>query len=164
MKPFKITLAATPAVALVLGLTTVGLTGAAHADDHSSAMHHGAMHVTKSPSCGCCGAWVALARQEGYEVEVTDTADVTTVKLDSKIPGDLWACHTAMINGYVIEGHMPFAALEKLLAERPDVSGISVPGMPAGSPGMGNDPSASYDVIAFGGSAGAGEVYFQVGL
>ncbi|MEP5860638.1 MAG: DUF411 domain-containing protein, partial [Tateyamaria sp.] len=116
-----------------------------------------------SATCGCCGAWVALARQEGYNVEVTDTADVTSVKLDADIPGNLWACHTATIDGYVVEGHMPFAALEKLLAERPNVAGISVPDMPFGSPGMGEDPVAEYQVIAFGGTAGAGEVFFEVG-
>ena len=122
------------------------------------------MHVTKSPTCGCCGAWVALARQEGYEVEVTDTRDVTSVKLDADIPGEMWACHTAMIGGYVIEGHMPFAALAKLLEEQPNIIGIAVPGMPAGSPGMGDDPTARYDVIAFGGDAGEGEVFYQAGL
>jgi hypothetical protein len=69
-----------------------------------------------------------------------------------------------MIDGYVIEGHVPFAAISKLLEERPDITGIAVPGMPSGSPGMGNDPTARYDVIAFGGNAADGEVFHQAGL
>lgn len=164
MKPIKTLLAFTPAAALTLGLASFGMTGMAHADSHPDMAEHGTMHVTKSPTCGCCGAWVALARQEGYEVEVTDTRDVTSVKLDADIPGEMWACHTAMIGGYVIEGHMPFEALAKLLEEQPNITGIAVPGMPGGSPGMGDDPTARYDVIAFGGDAGEGEVFYQAGL
>lgn len=164
MKPMKTVPAFTPAAALAFGLAYFGMTGMANADSHSNMAEHGTMHVTKSPTCGCCGAWVALARLEGYEVEVTDTRDVTSVKLDAAIPGEMWACHTAMIGGYVIEGHMPFAVIAKLLDERPDITGIAVPGMPSGSPGMGDDPSARYNVIAFGGDAGKGEVFYQAGL
>lgn len=164
MKPIKIIFTFAPAAALALGLASFGAVGMAHADSHSDMADHGTMHVTKSPTCGCCGAWVALAREEGYDIEVTDTADVTSVKLDNDVPGKMWACHTAMIDGYVVEGHVPFAALAKLLEERPDIAGIAVPGMPGGSPGMGNDLAARYDVMAFGGDAGEGEVFYQAGL
>ena len=119
MKPIKTIRAFTPALALALGMATLGWAGMAHADDHVAMSHHGTMHVTKSPTCGCCSAWVALARQEGYDIEVTDTADVTTVKLDADIPSHMWACHTATVHGYVVEGHVPFEALAKLLEERP---------------------------------------------
>lgn len=164
MNPIKTRLALTHAAALTLVLASFGWAGMAQADSHSQMADHGTMHVTKSPTCGCCGAWVALAREEGYDIEVTDTADVTSVKLDAEIPANMWACHTAMIDGYVVEGHVPFAALAKLLDERPSVTGIAVPGMPGGSPGMGNDPTTRYDVIAFGGNASAGEVFYQAGL
>ena len=164
MKSITTLLALTHAAALAIGLASFGWAGKAHADSHSPMADYGTMQVTKSPTCGCCGAWVALAREEGYGIEVTDTADVTSVKLDADIPGNMWACHTAMIYGYVVEGHVPFAALAKLLEERPNVTGIAVPGMPGGSPGMGNDPTARYDVIAFGGDAGDGEVFYQAGL
>ena len=86
MKPIKTIRAFTPAFALALGMATFGWPGMAQADDHRAMSHYGTMHVTKSPTCGCCSAWVALARQEGYDIEVTDTADVTTVKLDADIP------------------------------------------------------------------------------
>ncbi|WP_394156021.1 DUF411 domain-containing protein [Loktanella salsilacus] len=164
MKLIKTLLAITPVAALALGMASFSAVGMAHADSHSDMADHSTMHVTKSPTCGCCGAWVALAREEGYDIEVTDTDDVTDVKLDADVPGEMWACHTAMIDGYVVEGHVPFAALAQLLEERPDITGIAVPGMPFGSPGMGNDPTARYDVMAFGGDAGDGEVFYQVGL
>ena len=156
--------AVAPAVALVLGLATFGMSGMAFADSHSDMAKHGTMYVTKSPTCGCCGAWVTLAHKEGYDVEVKQTRDVTTVKLEADIPGKLWACHTAMIEGYVIEGHISFDALEMLLEERPKLTGIAVPGMPAGSPGMGNDPTARYDVFAFGSDADKGQVFYEAGL
>jgi hypothetical protein len=164
MKLIKTLLAFTPAAALALGVASFGAAGMAHADNHTGMADHGTMHVTKSPTCGCCGAWVALARKEGYGIEVTDTRDVTSVKLDNDVPGTMWSCHTAMIDGYVVEGHVPFAALAKLLEERPEIDGIAVPGMPGGSPGMGNDPTARYDVLAFGGEAGEGEIFYQAGL
>ncbi|MEL6452747.1 MAG: DUF411 domain-containing protein [Pseudomonadota bacterium] len=164
MKPIKTLLAFTPAAEFALGLASFGAVGTAHADGHSNMPDHGTMHVTKSPTCGCCGAWVALAREEGYDIEVTDTRAVTSVKLDNDVPGTMWSCHTTMIDGYVVEGHFPFAALAKLLEERPDVAGIAVSGMPFGSPGMGDDPTARYDVLAFGGTAGTGAVFFQAGL
>ena len=164
MKPITILLTLGPAFALSLGLASMGAVGMAHADSHSDMSDHGTMHVTKSPSCGCCGAWIALAREEGYDIKVTDTDDVTSVKLDNDVPSTMWACHTAMIDGYLVEGHVPFAALAKLLEERPEVAGIAVPGMPGASPGMGNDPTARYDVMAFGGNAGEGQVFYQAGL
>ena len=139
-----------------------GVPHAAHAEAAETA---GApvLHVTKSPTCGCCGEWVRLARAEDFATQVEDTHDIHAAKEAAGVPEALWSCHTAEIAGYVIEGHVPFAAIEKLLAERPDISGLAVPGMPAGSPGMGSDPSAVFDVIAFGGSAGDGAVFFTTG-
>lgn len=163
MKPIKTLFAVAPAVALSLGITTLAAVNGAHAESHGDMAEHGTMHVTKSPTCGCCGAWVELAREEGYAVEVTNTGAITVAKQEHDVPGALWACHTAVIDGYVVEGHVPFEAIAKLLEERPAVDGIAVAGMPAGSPGMGSDPEARYDVMAFGGDAGEGEVFFRAG-
>lgn len=163
MKPTKTFLTFAPAVALTLSVASFGWVGIAHAQSQSDMASHGSMHVTKSPTCGCCGAWVALARAEGYDVKVTDARDVTDAKLEAGVPQELWACHTAMIDGYVVEGHVPFTALAKLLKEKPQITGIAVAGMPAGSPGMGNDPLARYDVISFGGDAGAGDIFYRAG-
>ncbi|MGE0563539.1 MAG: DUF411 domain-containing protein [Pseudolabrys sp.] len=104
--------------------------------------------VHKDPNCGCCGGWVEHLRASGFTAQVIETAEVNRVKARLGVPGDLAACHTAEIGGYVIEGHVPADAITKLLAARPNVRGLAVPGMPAGSPGMGGDPE-TYDVIAF---------------
>lgn len=110
------------------------------------------MTVHKDPTCGCCGAWVDHVRAAGYEARVVEVAAINAVKAKLGVPPGLRSCHTAEIDGYVLEGHVPAAAIAKLLAERPKVRGLAVPGMPIGSPGMeveGRDPE-SYDVMAFG--------------
>ncbi len=121
------------------------------------------MVVTKTPSCGCCTDWADLASAEGYDVEVIENADYGAIKHDHGVPEGMASCHSTRIGGYVVEGHVPFAALAKLLREKPSISGIAVPGMPMGSPGMGNDPSARFDVMSFGGDAGDGEVFYRAG-
>lgn len=123
-----------------------------------------AISVHKDPSCGCCTAWADLAREAGYQVTLIEAADMGGVKDKAGVPGALWSCHTAMVEGYVVEGHVPFDALARLLETRPDVTGIAVPGMPEGSPGMGDDPAARYDVVAWGGAAGVGALFHQAGV
>lgn len=109
----------------------------------------GGVIVYKTPTCGCCKAWVEHLRVAGFEVQVRDLADVTPEKQRLGVPPRLASCHTAVIDGYVIEGHVPAADVERLLATRPAVTGIAVPGMPMGSPGMEYGPAVAYDVIAF---------------
>jgi hypothetical protein len=121
------------------------------------------MHVLTAPSCGCCHAWADLARARGYAVTIEELTDPEAQKTARGIPLALASCHTIEAGGYVFEGHVPFAALEAVLRDRPAITGLAVPGMPMGSPGMGDDPSARYDVIAFGRQAGAGAVYFRAG-
>lgn len=121
------------------------------------------MTIHKDPNCGCCTAWADLAEQAGYEVSLVESADLAATKERLGVPDQLWSCHTVEVDGYLIEGHVPFDALARLLAERPAVAGIAVPGMPDGSPGMGDDPAARYDVIAWGEDAGAGALYQRMG-
>ena len=86
----------------------------------------------------------------GFEVEGRDVADISVIKQQSGVPRQLWSCHTALVDGYVIEGHTPAAEVERLLAERPSITGLAVPGMPAGSPGMETSGiSQSYTVYSF---------------
>lgn len=109
------------------------------------------MTVYKSPTCGCCQSWVDAVKAAGFTVAVHDVDDVTPVKDDAGVPADKRSCHTAIIGGYAIEGHVPPETIKKLLAEHPQVAGLAVPGMPSGSPGMempGQAPDR-YDVIAF---------------
>lgn len=107
--------------------------------------------VTKDPGCGCCDGWADHVRGAGFPVRVIESADVFSLKQRLGVPVDLSSCHTAEVDGYVIEGHVPAAAVKRLLAERPVGIGLAVPGMPAGSPGMdfpGVQPEA-YDVFLF---------------
>jgi hypothetical protein len=110
------------------------------------------MIVTKSPTCGCCSGWVAHIRAAGFPVEIVEAADLQDLKARLGVPAELAACHTAELGGYVIEGHVPAAAVRTLLAERPEATGLAVPGMPVGSPGMEIEGAAPevYDVILFG--------------
>jgi len=93
--------------------------------------------VYKSPTCGCCEQWVQYLRQEGFEVKAIDQPDLSVVKRQLGIAPELSSCHTALVDGYVIEGHVPAAPIRRLLAERPQTRGLTVPGMPVNSPGMG---------------------------
>jgi hypothetical protein len=107
-----------------------------------------ALQVWKSPTCGCCSGWVAYMRRKGYEVVVNDVADPNVIKERFNMPGVLYACHTTKVGDYLIEGHVPEPAVAKLLAERPKLKGIALPGMPAGSPGMDGAPGI-YRVVGF---------------
>jgi hypothetical protein len=94
------------------------------------------MTVYKSPTCGCCGGWIDHMRAAGYQIETKDTDAMDTVKELMGVPAEMASCHTATIDGDLIEGHVPADAVDKLLAERPQATGLAVPGMPIGSPGM----------------------------
>ena len=107
----------------------------------------------RDPSCGCCEAWAAHMRQgERHDVTTVDHPDMASVKTQNGVPDDLRSCHTMIADRYVIEGHVPAAEVERLLAERPDwVEGLAVAGMPLGSPGMeAGGKVQPYQVIAFG--------------
>lgn len=114
--------------------------------------HAAAMTVYKTVTCGCCKAWVEHVRAAGFEVTVEDVsrAELVARKRELGIDTRLGACHTALVDGYIVEGHVPAADIRRLLAERPPIAGLAVPGMPLGSPGMEyggqRDP---YNVIAF---------------
>ena len=101
-----------------------------------SAAHAAALTVYKSPACGCCGKWVEHVEKHGFTVKVVNVADIMAVKAKVGIPDSLASCHTTMVGGYVVEGHVPAADIKKFLAQKPKAKGIVVPGMPAGSPGM----------------------------
>ena len=105
--------------------------------------------VYRSPSCGCCQAWVAYLKSNGFDATVVSTDDLGAVKEKMHVPADMQSCHTAVIAGYVVEGHVPIEAIIKLLGEKPQITGIAVPGMPEGSPGM-SGPKESFTAYAFG--------------
>ena len=92
--------------------------------------------VYKSPTCGCCSKWIDHLEKNGFEVEAKDVPDVTPIKRANGVPPGMTACHTAMVGGYFIEGHVPAEDVKRLLEEHPQIAGLTVPGMPVGSPGM----------------------------
>lgn len=133
----KLTMALSLAVSLTAGQ-------AAWAEDDLT------MKVYKSPTCGCCGDWVDHMKENGFEVDVTDTDDMNQIKSDAGLTPQLSSCHTAFVGDYVIEGHVPAADVRRLIEEQPDAHGISVPGMPMGSPGMEiGDRKDHYQVLLF---------------
>ena len=106
------------------------------------------LQVFKSPTCGCCGAWVEHMRAAGFSVKVTEVDDTTAARKRLGLPDRLGSCHTATVAGYVLEGHVPAAEVKRLLTQRPKALGLAVPGMPPSAPGMDvpgrKDP---YDVL-----------------
>jgi hypothetical protein len=106
------------------------------------------MTVYRSPDCSCCHLWADIARDAGWTVATADVLDMTAFKTDHGVPPSAASCHTAIVGEYLVEGHVPMAALERLMAEAPDIDGIALPGMPAGSPGMGGTQQGPFEVLA----------------
>jgi hypothetical protein len=124
----------------MLGLGAFGRPGAKEAP---------LVSVYKSPACGCCGEWIQHMRANGFRVETRDLADVTPIKSRYGVPYGLGSCHTAVVEGYAIEGHVPAADVRKLRRGRPKLKGLAVPGMVPGSPGMEQGSPQPYATLAF---------------
>ena len=114
--------------------------------------------VYASPSCGCCQQWMKHLESNGFDVTKELVADVTPLKKKYGVPEDLWSCHTAIVDGYAVEGHVPADLIQKMLTERPSIAGLAAPGMPNGAPGMEGASRDRYEIIAFTRS-GTTEVY-----
>jgi hypothetical protein len=111
--------------------------------------------VYKSAACACCQAWVEHLVENDFEVAAVNVEDLAAVKAKHAVPGRLVSCHTAVVDGYVVEGHVPAEVVRRLLEERPEVLGIAVPGMPVGSPGMeAGDRRDPYEVLTFDAEGG----------
>jgi hypothetical protein len=105
------------------------------------------VEVWRAPSCGCCGQWVKHLQKNGFVTKVHTVEDAGPVRRAAGIPDQLGSCHTAKVNGYAIEGHVPASDIKRLLAEKPNAIGLTAPGMPGGSPGMDIPNSPPYDVL-----------------
>ena len=105
--------------------------------------------VFKTPTCGCCGKWVEHLKANGFTVKVQEVNDTSAYEKQYRVPRNMVSCHTAVVNGYTIEGHVPAAEIKRLLNERPHAVGLAVPGMPVGSPGMEAARSEAYSVFVF---------------
>ena len=127
------------ALALVVALTTGGV----------EAQKPIPVQVFKDASCGCCANWVEHLRRKGFAPTSENVADMQAVKDVYKVPAQTRSCHTALVGGYVIEGHVPAAEIQRLLKEKPKIAGLAVAGMPIGSPGMEGANPRPYDVLTF---------------
>ena len=112
--------------------------------------------VYKTATCGCCNGWVEHLREAGFTVDTRDVRDIMTVKRDAGVPVQMSSCHTAIIDGYVVEGHVPAEHVARMVEERPEIAGIAVPGMPIGSPGMEGANPEPYQVLTFAHDGTAG--------
>ena len=127
-----------------------GVTGPAQQRQPAASAKPVLMAVYKTPTCGCCAKWVEHMKQNGFTTHVTDLTDLSSIKARHGVPPKMQSCHTAIVNGYVVEGHVPAADVKRMLQQKPAIAGLALPGMPAGSPGMevpGVKPS--YEVLSF---------------
>jgi hypothetical protein len=109
-----------------------------------------AVTLYKSPECGCCDGYVEYLKQHGFAVTAKATNDLAEISRKAGIPAEMQGCHTSFIAGYVVDGHVPVEAINKLLAERPNIKGVTLPGMPLGSPGMSGAKAEPFTVVAIG--------------
>ena len=107
------------------------------------------VQVFKDATCGCCAVWVEHLRRNGFAPTSENVADIQTVKDVYKVPTQARSCHTALVGGYVVEGHVPAAEIQRMLREKPKIAGLAVGGMPIGSPGMEGPNGRPYDVLTF---------------
>ena len=102
----------------------------------------------KNPSCTCCGAYADYLRSNGLKVKVVEHSNMTLIKQQYGVSKDVEGCHSTVIGNYVIEGHVPFLTIKKMLSDKPAIKGISLPGMPAGSPGMGGAKQGPFNILS----------------
>lgn len=132
------------AMAMALGALLLSAPAAAAAAERVDAVMY------KNPGCECCDGHAEALRRAGFDVTVVPTQELAAVKARAGVPASLQGCHTILVGGYAVEGHVPVAAVQRLLSERPAVRGIALPGMPAGSPGMGGAKTGPFRVMSFG--------------
>ena len=145
--------------AIATSLLTLALTtAAAPAPAATDAAKKPTITVYKDPSCGCCKNWIQHLIKHGYKVDAKDTPNMAEIKRTLGVPAAIGSCHTAIVNGYLIEGHVPSADIDRLLEKKPKIAGLAVPGMPMGSPGMEGPVSQHYKVLSFD-KSGKTQVY-----
>ena len=138
----------------MLVMAVLGIAGAVMA-----APQAGVVEVFKSPTCGCCENYISYLRKNGFTVAVTNVPNASGVKGKYGVPERSQSCHTALVNGYVVEGHVPVAAIQKLIAQRPNIKGIAVPGMVRNSPGMGEMKPGTLTVYEIDKTGGKPKVF-----
>ena len=140
--------------ALLITASAVALAGPARAAPLAATLY-------KNPECGCCDGYADYLRHHGFAVTAKATHDLAEISRKAGIPAELQGCHTTFIENYVVDGHVPVEAIKKLLAERPAIKGITLPGMPDGSPGMSGKKAGPFKILAIG-ADGKTNVYMML--
>lgn len=138
---------------MLLATLLMAGTTAAHAEEPAKAT------LYKNPQCGCCETYAAYLRDNGFDVAVKPTHQLAAISRKAGVPSNLEGCHTMFVDGYVVDGHVPVAVIRKLLADRPSIAGITLPGMPTGSPGMSGAKTAPFVIYALPKDGSAPTVY-----
>ncbi|MEX0934894.1 MAG: DUF411 domain-containing protein [Candidatus Paceibacterota bacterium] len=157
-------------IAVVLGIfiaivgVGVFLATGGQVDDEVLAIREsvGEIVIYKSPTCGCCGVYASYMRNLGYDVRIEDTDDLSVIKRGFGIPSSVESCHTTEVAGYIIEGHVPEEAIQKLLVEQPDIKGIGMGGMPSGSPGMPGPQTEDFVIYEITHEGRVGDVFITL--
>lgn len=137
-------------VRIGLAIATVALVAAGGRALEAQRSGGTVIEVFKTPTCGCCSLWVKHLEENGFTAKVTNMDDLSAIKKKHGVPPRASSCHTAVVNGYVVEGHVPAADIKRMLSERPAIAGLAVPGMPVGSPGMEVGTTVQpYNVVSF---------------
>jgi hypothetical protein len=138
-------------IAVLLGFGSLVVWNTSVSEDRQSGKSATSEKVTvfKSPACGCCEDYAAYLERQGFTVEMVETDNMNRIKEKHHIPPQLGSCHTSLIGNYIVEGHVPVEAIHKLLAEKPSIAGIAMPGMPSGSPGMPGRKEEPFVIYSF---------------
>lgn len=134
---------------VIATFTALAIGGGTDIADGASAQAQ-EVRIFKTPECGCCEAYADHLRANGFTVTVQPTEDLAAMSREAGIPDDFQGCHLGFVDGYVVSGHVPVSAVNRLLSERPDIDGVTLPGMPAGSPGMGGAKTEPFTIYTFG--------------
>ena len=157
-------------IAIIVGIALVGLgfvlagdkTGRSGDEASLTSVDGEKVVIHKSPTCGGCGVYSSYLKKEGYQVEINDMADLSGIKQSLGVPSELESCHTSEIGGYVVEGHIPNEAIERLLSEKPNIKGIGMAGMPAGSPGMPGPKTNDFVIYEITNENTRGEIFMTI--
>ncbi|MCF6320842.1 MAG: DUF411 domain-containing protein [Rhizobiaceae bacterium] len=145
-------------------LAMAALASAMFVSTQTSAQETKNMTVFKTPWCGCCKVWSDAMQKAGFTVTEKNMSDLSLIRKQASVTDEIAGCHTAILGDYVLEGHVPLQAIDKLLAEKPDIRGLAVPGMPSGSLGMVYDENAQYNVYSFERDTSIKpEIFYQAG-
>ena len=149
-------------VGVVLVIGGIGAVLYTGAFGGSNQLYDEPITIYKSPTCGCCDVYASYMEKKGYVVSVEDVVDMEAVKRRIGVPEDLESCHTTEIGGYVVEGHIPQEAIAKLLAEKPDIHGIGMSGMPSGSPGMPGPKTEDFVIYEITREGSRGDIFMTI--